>query len=500
MILSRFLDFVERAGNRLPAPTILFIYLCAAVLSLSFIASLLSVSATHPITQKEIYAVNLLSGFGLHEILTKSVTNFTHFAPLGTALVAILGIGIADKSGLIAALLKISVARAQDQWLTFIVVLAGVLSNLAADTGYVVLIPLAAIAFIGAGRNPLIGIAAAFAGVSGGYSANLLIGPVDAILAGISTEASSISGQFHEVSVAGNYYFMLASTALVALVGTIVTEKIVAPRYPNISTSNTKSSGELTAAERKGLKIIGLFTFIFIGLFLTGLLPENGILRESAESPIAQSPAIKGIVMVITIYAALCGIIFGTVSGNFKKSEDISDAMDSTMHTMAGYIVLMFFASQFVSYFSWSQLGSIIAISGASFLQHLDISSALLLVLFIFVSAFINLFIGSASAKWALLAPIFVPMFILIGISPEATQTAFRIGDSTTNIITPLMPYYGVIIAFAQKYDKHCGIGTLAAMMLPYSIAFLISWTALLLIWFVVDIPLGPGASILLEN
>ena len=499
MTLNRFLDFIERAGNRLPTPTILFIYLCALVLFLSFIAELFGVSATHPITQAEIKSVNLLSRFGLHEMLSKSVSNFTQFAPLGTVLIAILGIGIADKSGLINALLKITVARTPDKWLTFIIVLAGVLSNLAADTGYVVLIPLAALAFIGAGRNPLLGIAAAFAGVSGGYSANLLIGPVDAILAGISTEASAISGQVHEVSVAGNYYFMLASTLLVALVGTLVTEKIVGPRYTH-STTTEKSSNALSTHEKKALKWVGLFTMVFIILFLIGLLPENGILRASPGETIAQSPAIKGIVIVITIYAALCGIVYGKITGAFKRGEDISQAMDSTMQTMAGYIVLMFFAAQFVSYFSWSQLGSIIAITGANFLQFIDINSGVLLVLFVFSSALINLFIGSASAKWALLAPIFVPMFMLLGISPEATQTAFRIGDSTTNIITPLMPYYGVIIAFAQKYDKRCGIGTLAAMMLPYSIAFLICWTVMLIIWFALDIPLGPGASILLAN
>ncbi len=429
----------------------------------------------------------------MHNILTKTVSNFIQFAPVGSALVAVLGLGIAEKSGLINALLNLGVNRAPRQLLTLIVVLAGVLSNITMDSGYVILIPLAAIVFKNAGLPPLAGIAAAFAGVSGGYSANLLIGPVDPILAGISTESARIVDPDYYVSPAANYYFMAASTLLVALVGTLVTEKVILPKFQY--TLERKSSSEKQSPDvLRGLKWVGIFSIIFVILVLMTTFPENGLLRNPNESEILKSPFIRGIVTLIAFYAAACGIIFGKVAKTFKNNKDINDAMNSTMATMGTYLVLMFFAAQFVNYFAWSQIGTILAIQGASLLTTLNLNSGFLLVIFVFIAAFINLFVGSASAKWALLAPVFVPMLLLIGISPEATQVAFRIGDSSTNIITPLMPYFGVVFAFAQQHDKNCGVGTLIAMMLPYSIAFLLCWSLLLIIWFTIGLPLGPNA------
>ena len=505
MHLNAILNNIEKAGNRLPPPTILFVYLCILVLLLSYLASLIGLGAVHPVTQENIVAFNLLSQSGVAKILSHTISNFIQFAPVGSALVAILGIGIADKSGLIAALLTRTVSKAPGRLLTFFIVLAGVLSNIAADTGYVVLIPLAAMMAISAGRHPLVGIAAAFAGVSGGYSANLLIGPVDTILAGITQEAAHLTQAGYEVSATSNYYFMLISTVLVALLGTLVTEFIVSPRLESNPHSFGKTtpqekgseSGKTSGAnqrENKALKAVGLFTLFFAAIILWGLIPTDGILRGEGGN-ILKSPFIKGIVTIISLYAGLCGVIYGKLSGSLSTNESYVKAMDSTVATMASYLVLMFFAAQFVSYFNWSQLGSIIAIGGASMINSLEISSGILLAIFIFIAALINLFIGSASAKWALLAPVFVPMLMLTGISPEATQVAYRIGDSSTNIITPLMPYFGVVIAFVQQHDKNAGVGTMIAMMLPYSIAFLIGWTALLLGWYFLGLPLGPNAS-----
>ena len=495
-LVNRLLLRIEKAGNKLPHPTILFIYLCFLVLGISLLASLFNISATHPISGEQINSLNLLSREGLHLILTKTVSNFTQFAPVGSVLVAIMGIGVAEHSGLIGAVLKATVLKAPKQLLSFIVVLTGVLSSVAMDTGYVVLIPLAALVFMSAGRHPLIGIAAAFAGVSGGFSANLIIGPVDAILAGISTEAAHLVQADYEVSAAGNYYFIATSTLLISIIGTWVTEKIVAPRFGHYDESSENHFDEqLTRPEKSALKAVAVFTLLFIALILWGLLPDDALLTNQTGE-ILRSPFMQGIVLIIAIYAAIAGYIFGRVSGSFAQSSDFVKGMETSISTMAGYLVLMFFAAQFVSYFSWSQLGAIAAINGAEFLKSFGFSAPALVISFIVMSALINLMIGSASAKWALLAPIFVPMFLLLGISPEATQIAFRIGDSSTNIITPLMPYFGVVIAFAQRYDKQVGIGTIIATMLPYSIAFLLSWSALLTLWILLDWPLGPGASV----
>ncbi|MGK0499795.1 MAG: aminobenzoyl-glutamate transport protein [Oceanicoccus sp.] len=494
--LEKILFTIEQAGNKLPHPTVLFIYLCATVLVISAIAAAFGSSAVHPVTGETINSVNLLGREGLRLILTKAVTNFTHFAPVGAVLVAIMGIGVAEHSGLIGTALKAVVLKAPAQALTFIVVLTAVLSSLAADTGYVVLIPLAAMVFVSAGRHPLAGIAAAFAGVSGGFSANLLIGPVDAILAGISTEAAGLIKPGYEVSAAGNYYFLIVSTLLITVVGTFITEKIVAPRLGDYQSSE-QLDNNITPQERSALRMVAVFSLLFIGLLLLLVLPEQGWLRSN-DGGILRSPFMQSIVVIVAIYAAIAGLIYGKVSGNFKESADFIKGMESSMATMAGYLVLMFFAAQFVSYFSWSQLGAIAAINGAALLQSLDIGSTTLMISFVLMAAMINLLIGSASAKWALFAPIFVPMFLLVGISPEASQMAYRIGDSTTNIITPLMPYFGIVVAFAQRYDKSIGIGTIIATMLPYSIALLLSWSLLLVLWMLMGWPLGPGADIFL--
>lgn len=498
--VARLLQHIEQWGNRLPHPTMLFVYLCGFILLLSALAAWLNTAAIHPITQDAVVAKSLLSAEGLREILSNTVTNFTGFAPVGTVLVAVMGIGVAEHSGLLGVLLRSLVQKASPKIMTFLVVLAGVLSSLAADTGYVVLVPLAGIVFLAAGRHPVAGITAAFAGVSGGFSANLLIGPLDAILAGISTEAAALVQPDYEVTAAANYYFIVVSTFLIAAVGTFVTERWVSPLLGEYSHSDADDPSsqieEISQADRKGLRAVSLFTVFYIGLLLLCVVPQEGILRNPETGDLLRSPFISGIVVIIAVYAGLCGWFFGKFSGRFESSRDFIAGMEGAMTTMASYLVLMFFAAQFVNWFSWSQLGAITAIKGATFLQALDPHAAVLLVSFMLLAAFINLMIGSASAKWALLGPIFVPMLLLSGISPEATQVAYRVGDSSTNIITPLMPYFGVVITFVQKYDKSAGIGTLLAIMLPFSLLFLLSWSVLLAVWIVLGIPLGPGAPV----
>ena len=498
--LGRILNAIESAGNRLPHPALLFAWMAVLVLVISAICALFGVSAVHPVTGERIETVNLLSGEGLRRILAGTVTNFTGFAPLGTVLVAMLGIGIAERSGLLDVLLKRLVMAAPASLLTFFVVLAGVLSSIAVDSGYVVLIPLAALVFIAAGRHPIAGIAAAFAGVSAGFSANLLIGPLDALLAGLSTEAVRFVDADYEVTAAGNWWFIIASTFLIAVVVTLVTEfiteKRLAPAELPEDVPGQEDEGPDPASERRGLLGAGVVTLIVFVLLMLGLVPAEGVLREPETGSILRSPFINGIVVVIALWAALCGTVYGRLSGTFADGGDVIRSMEQTMETMAVYLVLMFFASQFVAWFGWTNLGLITAIGGSQFLAAIDPGTLPLLLIFVVLAAFINLLIGSATAKWAIMGPVFVPMLYLLGISPEATQMAYRIGDSVTNIITPLMPYFALVLAFAQRYDKRAGLGTLIATMIPYSVALLLAWSALLTVWVVFDLPLGPGAPI----
>lgn len=490
-LLANLLNRIEVAGNRIPHPTVLFFYLCLLVIVLSWLCAALGITATHPVSGNIIAAESLLNQQGLADILTRAVSNFTSFAPVGVVVVAMLGIGIADKSGLIDGVMRLIVLRAPGRLLSFSVILAGILSSIAADSGYVVLIPLAASLFVASGRSPLVGIAAAFAGVSAGYSANLAIGPLDAMLSGITTEAGRIIDPSLSIGAAANYYFMAASTIFIALVITWVTETLVAPRYESNSAGKAPTpSVDIAANTDKPLRLTGLFSLAFIAVLVLCLAPENGLLR-SASGTILDGPFIKGIVSIIALYFALAGIVFGYSSGKFKRSDDVIRSMEDTVATMANYLVLMFFAAQFVNYFAWTNLGIITAINGAELLQSADLGSSLILLLFVIMAAGINLLIGSASAKWSVMAPIFVPMFMLVGIAPEASQVAYRIGDSSTNIITPLMPYFGIVVAFAQQHDRKAGIGTIIAMMLPYSLCLLISWTALLALWLALGWPFG---------
>ena len=495
MIIQHALNSIERTGNRLPHPTILFVYLCLCVFGLSALLSFIGVSAVHPVTGQLVEVKNLASGWGLREILLKAVSNFTGFAPVGTVIVAMLGIGFAEHAGLISALLKSIVTKANTVMVTALVVFAGVMSSIAADAGYVVLIPLAGLVFHSLGRAPLAGMAAAFAGVSGGFSANLVLGPVDVILSGLSTEALKADPSIAQVvSPAANYYFMIASVLFVTLVATFITEKVVIPNLdaPQDTVIDT-SDQALNADELRGIQYSALALLGYFILLGVAVLPESGILRDPATQSILKSPFMSGIVVVIALGFAIAGSVYGFVTKSFQSGADWVASMEKALQGLAGYLVLMFFAAQFVAWFSWSGIGPVISIAGANALQNADSSPYVILLAFIVLTATINLFVGSMSAKWAVMAPVFVPMLALAGISPEITQVAYRIGDSSTNIITPLMPYFPVVIAFMQRYQPDIKLGTLIAMMLPYSIAFLMGWSVFLGGWLMLGIPLGPN-------
>ena len=493
-LIDRWLNRVERVGNKLPHPIILFFMLSGLILVISWFVSLFDVAVQHPATGETIQAINLLSRHGIQQIFTKAVGNFTGFAPLGVVLVAMLGVGVAEKSGLVSAMLKKLVLGAPDRYITAVVVFAGIMSNIASDAGYVVLVPLGAVIFAAKNRHPLVGLAAAFAGVSGGFSANLMVSTLDPLLAGISQEAAQLIDAGYTVPPTVNYYFMVVSTVIVTVIGTWVTENIVAPRFGEYHGDHEEELDKITENEKRGMRSALIWFAVAVIVLLIMTVPSNGILRsDSGELLSGGAPFVGGMVPLIAIFFFVPGLAFGKKTGSIKDSDDLASFFDETMSDMGGYIALAFAAGQFVSYFSWSNLGTILAIKGADFLQAINFTGLPLIILFIIVAGFINIFIGSASAKWAIMAPVFVPMLMQLNYSPEFAQMAYRIGDSTTNIISPLMPYFAIIIAFAKKYDDDVGIGTLISTMLPYSLAFLIGWTILLIVWFVFKLPIGPG-------
>lgn len=490
------LDFVERAGNILPHPATLFVILAGIVIVASGVAANFNLSVQHPGTGETVRAVSLLSVEGLHRMLTSLVSNFVSFAPLGTVLVAILGTAIAEKSGLIGAALKMVVLSAPKRLLTSVVVLAGVLSHTASDLGYVLLIPLAAMIFHAVGRHPLAGLAAAFAGVSGGFNANLLLSPLDPLLAGITQEAAHIVDRVYQVNAMANYYFLAVSAIVITIIGTIVTEKIIEPRLGKYTGgAEREEMTSLTPIERRGLKFALGATIVFAGVLLWGTVPADGFLRNPQTGSLLQSPFMSSIVALLFIGAFLIGLAYGIGARTLRNDTDIVDAMTKSVQTMGLYIVLVFFAAQFIAYFNWTNLGLILAVNGAEALRTLELSGVVLIISFVVLCILIDLVIGSAAAKWAIMAPVFVPMMMLLGFSPELTQAGYRVGDSVANIITPMMAYFPLIVAFAQKYEPQARIGTIMATMLPYSVAFFIVWTLLLIVWYYFGIPLGPGAS-----
>ncbi|MDJ0939730.1 MAG: AbgT family transporter [Woeseiaceae bacterium] len=508
--ITRFLRVVEALGNALPHPVTLFAMFALFVVLLSGFLGWLDVAVPDPRPEGArgrsptgmIEVVSLLNADGFRRIVLNLVQNFTNFVPLGTVLVAMLGVGVAERSGLLTALIRSMVLKANPRTVTVTIVFAGVLSNTASEMGYVVLVPLAAVVFFSLGRHPLAGLAAAFAGVSGGYSANLLLGTVDPLLAGITQEAARLIDPDYTVDASANWYFMFASTFVVTLIASLVTIKIVEPALgpydahaAGLDDADEHRLDPLTAEEKRGLKLAGLAALaMLIGIALL-VVPEGAVLRNPETGGIRNSPFLRGIVALIFVFFLVPGVVYGRVTGAIRSDRDVIDAMADAMRTLGLYIVLVFFAAQFVAFFGWTNLGAVTAVTGANFLESIGLTGPALFFFFILVCAFINLMLGSASAQWAVTAPIFVPMLMLLGYSPEVIQSAYRIGDSSTNIITPMMSYFGLIMAFAARYVPKAGVGTLIAMMLPYSVSFLLLWSTFFFVWvFVIGMPVGPAS------
>jgi aminobenzoyl-glutamate transport protein len=504
--LLRSLDRVERVGNALPDPITLFALFALLVIIASWLATAAGMSAVHPGTGETVRAVNLLSGAGIRRMLTGAVANFAAFPPLGLVIVVIIGIGVMEQSGLIGVALRLLVGSVPRSLLTATVVFAGIMSNVAIDAGYVVLTPLGAMVFAAVGRHPLAGLAAAFAGVSAGFSANLLITSLDPLLSGLSQAAAQLVDAEYVVLPTANYWFMIVSVFLLTGLGTFVTARFVEPRLGvwDPSGGDTVQDelhlGAVAQRERRALLAAGIAFVVFLAFVALLVLPANGILRDpeavAAGGPlyVQLTPFFGSIVTLLMLVFLFTGIVYGWVAGTIRSDRDVAKMASQGVAVLGSYIVLAFAAAQFVAYFGWSNLGLILAINGAELLRSAGFTGIPLLLSFIVVAAFINLFIGSSSAKWAVMAPVFVPMLMLTGISPEVTQAAYRVGDSSTNIITPLLQYFPVIIAFAQKYDRKAGLGTLISSMLPYSVVFMIGWGLLFTIWMLAGWEFGPGA------
>ena len=519
------LGWVERTGNKLPDPVFIFFYLIIALVVVSIVASLSGVSALHPTAIDEstgsalrIDAVSLLSPENIQRLWVEMPATFTHFHPLGYVLVVMLGAGVAERSGFFAAGMSKAVKSAPKSLLTPVVALVAMLGNHAADAGYVVLIPLAGILFAAAGRHPLAGIAAAFAGVSGGFSANISPGQLDALLFGITEEAVGASAldPLWTANIAGNWFFISVMTFLYLPIIWYVTDKIVEPRLgpwrggatagaqaDDMSPDPAEESGALAA---KGLRHAGYAALFVIALWLLMVFaPGTPLVDEAACEAVPAAdcsihtqlaPLYRSLVAAFFLLFLLTGWAYGRATGKIISHRDLVEMMAESMKDMGYYLVLAFAAAHFVAMFGWSNLGLISAVHGAAAIQSTGLPLPLVLGLMVLFTGLLNLFVGSASAKWALLAPILVPMLMLLGISPEGATAAYRVGDSATNIITPLMVYFPLILVFAQRWQKDFGLGSLTAMMIPYSVWLLISGTVLIVLWFYLGIPLGPDAPV----
>jgi para-aminobenzoyl-glutamate transporter family len=498
--VQKSLDTIERIGNKLPDPAMLFLIAMVTVWIVSSLLASVEFSEIDPRSNAPIQIKNQLTGPAIAEFLSTMVTVFTSFAPLGVVLVAMLGVGVAEQAGYINAGLKYMLNITPASLLTPMVVLVGVLSHTAVDAGYVLVIPLGGVIFAAAGRHPMAGIAAAFAGVSGGFGANIIPAPIDPLLAGFTQSAAHIIDPAVTVNPLSNWYFTISSSFLLIGLGWFITDRVVEPRLRHTTVDGEASDmpklESLSAREKKAFWFAtGLMALGIIILIVTALPSDSPLRSPEGEITSFAAPLMRSIVSLIFLLFVIPGIAYGYLVGVYKSTKDFIAAMTKAMSGMSYYIVMAFFCALFIDAFGKSNIGALVALKGATLLKELALPGQLTIVGIILLSTAVNVLIGSASAKWALLSPIFVPMLMQVGISPELTQAAYRIGDSSTNIITPLLPYFPLIVVFCQRYVKNTGIGTLASMMLPYSVTFLIVWMIFLIVYWILGIPLGLQAS-----
>ncbi|MFC3483716.1 AbgT family transporter [Amycolatopsis roodepoortensis] len=499
-LLLRVLDGVERLGNKLPHPFWLFVILSGVLALASWGLSAADVSAVNPASGKTVEAKNLLSADGVRMMVTDAVKSYTSFPPLGTILVVMLGVAVAERSGLLAAVLRSGVSKVSPRWVTFALAFTGMVSHVASDAAYVVLIPLGALAFRAVGRSPILGIVVAFVSISAGYDASPLITPTDAILSGLTTAAAQTIDPAYSVTPLANYFFSLASSVVLAAVITLVTEKVLARRAEAMpvdedAEEDDLGSLQLSRQERRGLLAALIALAVFVVALVLAVLPASSPLRGKGGS-IIESPLLTSISIFLALGFLAAGWAYGKVAGTVTSSRDIPGFMAHGFREMAPILVLFFAISQFLAYFKWTGIGEITAINGAGLLKSAGVSGPVIMLGILVVVTLVNLIVTSGSAQWALIGPVFVPMLMLLDIPPETTQALYRIADSCTNAITPMSPYFVMALGFLQRYRRSAGIGTLFSMTVPLSFALLVVWTLLFFVFWVFGIPLGPGAPV----
>jgi aminobenzoyl-glutamate transport protein len=507
----RALDGIERLGNKLPDPALLFVFGLLATWLMSKALAGVQFSEIDPRTitparpgGAPIQVVDLLTAKSLATFLAGMVKTFTDFHPLGVVLVAMLGVGVAERSGFITAGLKALLQFTSRRLLTPMLMLVGLLSHTASDAGYVLVIPLGGVLFQAAGRHPLVGVAVAFASVSGGFGANPLVSALDPLLAGITQASARVLDPAIVVNPLSNYYFTATSSLVIILAGWVLTDKFIEPRLARVAVDGEGADApaleSLSRAEKLGLWCALATLVLLIGAVVAWAAPLDSALRSPPpESSLVKAgptgaPLMSGIVPLIFFAFVTPSIVYGCVAGTIKTHHDVFAGMAKAMSNMAGYLVMVFFAAIFIESFNRSNLGALLALKGASFLREIGATAGMTVLGVIFISALIDLLVGSASAKWALLSPILIPMSMSLGVAPELTQAGYRIGDSCVNIVTPMMPYFPLVVIFCRRYVRNSGIGTLVALMLPYSIVFLIAWTGYLFLYWTLGLPLGPGS------
>ena len=485
---------IARIADALPHPFIMFFILFVATLGLSVVMSVWVEPVRHPATDELVQVRSLLSWDGLRFMVTGAVTNFTSFRPLGLVLVMVLALGLIQKTGLADATIRRMLSNVAPRFITPAVVITSIIGNLVSDAAVFLIPPLAAIMFKTVGRNPIAGIMVAFIAVFAGFSANFFIAGTDLLLSGISTEVVQSVRPGYEVSVVSNWFFMCASVPLITLIITVMNDKYVEPmlaRFQDQSDDENKSHGvQLTDTERRALRYTGIAALAYIAVILLLILPAGSGLR-SAEGGLLPSPFMSGLVPIIVLFFSLCGIVYGVSVGKIKQSSDVPRLMEAAMRDMCGFIVIVFMVAQFIAIFNWSNLAIVSAVNGADLLLQINMPTALALVCFILLAAVVNLFLYSGSAQWALMAPIFLPMLMLLGLEPEAIQAAYRVADSSTNVISPINPYLPLVLAVIHLYNKSFTLGHLLTIAMPYSLAVLTGWSSLFFIWYWLGLPFG---------
>ena len=506
---SGFFQLVERLGNRLPHPFWLFVWITLLTVAASAVAASFGLSAVDPQTGDTVRAVSLVSAEGLRLFLERMVSNFSEFAPVGLVLVMLMGVSIAEKSGFLPVLMRAIAFSVPRRIVLPVIFMLGACGNIGSDAGVVVIPPIAAIIFLKMGLHPVAGLVVGYAGATAGFTANFLIAGTDVLLAGISSEVVSHMPGVPEVAATANWYFMIACTIALGFGGAFIARRFTIPRATAHLAFDRDEGAEddaesadrgLTGRERRGLVWALLLGLAYLGLIALLAFPHGAPLRNQETGGLVPSPLLRGLVPILFFFFAITGTVYGRIVGTVAKPGDVLDHMTQGIRDLAGYIVLMVVVAQFVNFFNWSRLDTILAISGAELLQSTGVTGPVLFVLFVLLIALINIFIGSGSAKWAIFAPIFIPMLVQLGYSPAFVQLLYRIGDSVTNVISPLYPYFPLLLGWIHKYDRRAGIGTVLTLLLPYAAGLLVIWLALVLVWYFLGLPIGVGETVYLAR